>query len=73
MTTYASGAWIQIAKSGVIKPQRIESKTVNEFMDLALLGMKWQRGVTEYAGFHTMTIDEYMDSLTFLKEDCIFI
>ncbi|HDR7338781.1 TPA: phage tail spike protein [Bacillus cereus] len=68
ITTYASGAWIQIAKSGIIKPQRIESKTVNEFMDLALLGMKWQRGVTEYAGFHTMTIDEYMDPLTFLKK-----
>ncbi|OTW96128.1 phage tail spike protein [Bacillus thuringiensis] len=66
--TYASGAWIQIAKSGIIKPQRIESKTVNEFIDLALLGMKWQRGVTEYAGFHTMTIDEYMDPLTFLKK-----
>ncbi|WP_306007416.1 phage tail spike protein [Bacillus sp. MMSF_3353] len=68
ITTYASGAWIQIAKSGIIKPQRIESKTVNEFMDLALLGMKWQRGITEYAGFHTMTIDEYIDPLTFLKK-----
>ncbi|KMP17986.1 peptidase S74 [Bacillus cereus] len=68
ITTYASGAWIQIAKSGIIKPQRIESKTVNEFIDLALLGMKWQRGITEYAGFHTMTIDEYMDPLTFLKK-----
>ncbi|PEF69744.1 peptidase S74 [Bacillus sp. AFS051223] len=68
ITTYASGAWIQIAKSGIIRPQRIESKTVNEFMDLALLGMKWQRGITEYAGFHTMTIDEYIDPLTFLKK-----
>ncbi|MGE6847722.1 phage tail spike protein [Bacillus tropicus] len=68
ITTYASGAWIQIAKSGIIKPQRIESKTVSEFMDLALLGMKWQRGITEYAGFHTMTIDEYIDPLTFLKK-----
>ncbi|MDA1544120.1 phage tail spike protein [Bacillus cereus group sp. TH253LC] len=68
ITTYASGAWIQIAKSGIIKPQRIDSKTVNEFMDLALLGMKWQRGITEYAGFHTMTIDEYIDPLTFLKK-----
>ncbi|MBG0962225.1 phage tail spike protein [Bacillus sp. SRB1LM] len=67
ITTYASGAWIQIAKSGIIKPQRIGSKTVNEFIDLALLGMKWQRGITEYAGFHTMTIDEYIDPLTFLK------
>ncbi|MGG0704847.1 phage tail spike protein [Bacillus paramobilis] len=68
ITTYASGAWIQIAKSGIIKPQRVESKTVNEFIDLALLGMKWQRGITEYAGFHTMTIDEYIDPLTFLKK-----
>ncbi|EJR18728.1 MULTISPECIES: phage tail spike protein [Bacillus] len=68
ITTYASGAWIQIAKSGIIKPQRIESKTVNEFIDMALIGMKWERGITEYAGFHTMTIDEFMDPLTFLKK-----
>ncbi|MGQ3740939.1 phage tail spike protein, partial [Bacillus sp. Fil] len=38
ITTYASGAWVQIAKSGIINPQRIESKTVNEFIDMALLG-----------------------------------
>ncbi|MFF2339185.1 phage tail spike protein [Bacillus mycoides] len=68
ITTYASGAWVQIAKSGIINPQRIESKTVNEFIDMALLGMKWQRGNTEYAGFHTMTIDEFIDPLTFLKK-----
>ncbi|QWH60209.1 hypothetical protein EXW39_08500 [Bacillus mycoides] len=68
ITTYASGAWVQIAKSGIINPQRIESKTVNEFIDMALLGMKWKRGNTEYAGFHTMTIDEFIDPLTFLKK-----
>ncbi|MDA1597839.1 peptidase S74 [Bacillus cereus group sp. TH217LC] len=68
ITTYASGAWVQIAKSGVIKPQRIESKTVNEFIDMALIGMKWERGQTDYAGFHTMTIDEFLDPLTFLKK-----
>ncbi|MGG5736727.1 phage tail spike protein [Bacillus cereus group sp. IBL03679] len=68
ITAYASGAWIQIAKSGIINPQRIESKTVNEFIDMALLGMKWKRGNTEYAGFHTMTIDEFIDPLTFLKK-----
>ncbi|MBH0355087.1 phage tail spike protein, partial [Bacillus thuringiensis] len=68
ITTYASGAWVQIAKSGIIKPQRIEGKTVNEFMDMALVGMKWKRGKTDYAGFHTMTIDEFMDPLTFLKK-----
>ncbi|MBU0453272.1 hypothetical protein KN035_33185, partial [Bacillus thuringiensis] len=64
----ASGAWVQIAKSGIIKPQRIEGKTVNEFIDMALVGMKWKRGKTDYAGFHTMTIDEFMDPLTFLKK-----
>ncbi|MDZ4452812.1 peptidase S74 [Bacillus cereus] len=68
ITTYASGAWVQIAKSGIIKPQRIESKTVNEFIDMALEGMKWKRGKTEYSTFHTMTIDEFIDPLTFLKK-----
>ncbi|MBK5433408.1 phage tail spike protein [Bacillus sp. TH25] len=68
VTVHASGAWIQIAKDGFINPQRIESKTVNEFIDMALLGMKWKRGITEYAGFHTMTIDEFIDPLTFLKK-----
>ncbi|HDR5267521.1 hypothetical protein E8M24_29870 [Bacillus thuringiensis] len=68
ITTYASGAWVQIAKSGIIKPQRIEGKTVNEYIDMALVGMKWKRGKTDYAGFHTMTIDEFIDPLTFLKK-----
>ncbi|MEW4069389.1 MULTISPECIES: phage tail spike protein [Bacillus] len=68
ITTYASGAWVQIAKSGIIKPQRIEGKTVNEYIDMALVGMKWKRGKTDYTGFHTMTIDEFMDPLTFLKK-----
>ncbi|HEF1856010.1 TPA: phage tail protein, partial [Bacillus cereus] len=68
ITTYASGAWVQIAKSGIIKPQRIEGKTVNECIDMALVGMKWKRGKTDYAGFHTMTIDEFTDPLTFLKQ-----
>ncbi len=64
---YASGEWILLAKSGIIKPQKIESKTVNEFIDMALVGTKWKRGKTEYTGFHTMTIDEFMDPLAFLK------
>ncbi|MGH1274005.1 phage tail spike protein [Bacillus cereus] len=68
VTIHASGAWIQISKSGIIKPQRIESKTVNEFIDIALEGMKWKRGKTEYSTFHTMTIDEFIDPLTFLKK-----
>ncbi|EOO19969.1 phage tail spike protein [Bacillus cereus] len=68
ITVHASGAWSQIAKDGYIMPQRIESKTVNELIDMALIGMKWKRGVTEYAGFHTITIDEIIDPLTFLKK-----
>ncbi|WP_394852802.1 phage tail spike protein [Bacillus cereus] len=68
LTVRASGAWIQIAKDGYIMPQRIEGKTVNQFMDMALAGMKWKRGKTEYAGFHTMTIDTIIDPLTFLKK-----
>lgn len=68
LTVHASGAWIQIAKDGYIMPQRIEGKTVNQFMDMALVSTKWKRGRTEYAGFHTMTIDTIIDPLTFLKK-----
>ncbi|HDX9636382.1 TPA: phage tail spike protein [Bacillus thuringiensis] len=68
LTVRASGAWVQIAKDGYIMPQRIEGKTVNQIMDMALAGMKWKRGKTEYAGFHTMTIDTIIDPLTFLKK-----
>ena len=68
VTTYASGEWILLAKAGIIKPQRIEGKTINEFIDMALAGTKWKRGRTEYAGFHTMTIDEFIDPLKFLKD-----
>ncbi|MBD8076492.1 phage tail spike protein [Bacillus thuringiensis] len=68
VTVHASGAWVQIAKDSYIMPQRIEGKTVNQFMDMALVGTKWKRGKTEYAGFHTMTIDTIIDPLTFLKK-----
>ncbi|MDZ5608556.1 phage tail spike protein, partial [Bacillus pseudomycoides] len=68
VTVYASGEWILLAKAGIIKPQRIEGKTVNEFIDMALAGTKWKRGRTEYAGFHTMTIAEFIDPLKFLKD-----
>ncbi|HDR4948117.1 TPA: phage tail protein [Bacillus cereus] len=66
--TYASGAWINLAKDDYIRPQKIEGKTVNEFMDIALIGTKWKRGKTEYAGFYSMTIDEFIDPLSFLKK-----
>ncbi|OPD55052.1 phage tail spike protein [Bacillus thuringiensis] len=68
LTVHSSGAWVQIAKDGIIKPQRIESETVNTFIDIALAGSKWQRGITDYSSFHTMTIDEFIDPLTFLKK-----
>ncbi|HDR3890337.1 TPA: phage tail protein [Bacillus cereus] len=68
MIAYASGEWVQLAKAGIINPQKIEGKTVNEFIDMALVGTKWKRGKTEYAGFHTMTIDEFIDPLKFLKD-----
>ncbi|WMS84436.1 phage tail spike protein [Bacillus wiedmannii] len=68
LTVYASGEWVLLKKEGIIKPQKIQSKTVNEFIDMALVGTKWRRGITEYAGFHTMSIDEFIDPLKFLKD-----
>ncbi|KOS25486.1 hypothetical protein ADK18_18185 [Bacillus anthracis] len=44
VTAYASGEWIQIAKEGIITPQKLEGKTVIEMIDIALAGTKWQKG-----------------------------
>ncbi|HDR7611407.1 TPA: phage tail protein [Bacillus mycoides] len=66
--TYASGEWIQLAKAGIIPPQILEGKTVIEMVDIALAGTKWEKGNLEYAGFHSMTIDEFIDPLSFLKK-----
>ncbi|WP_237981748.1 phage tail spike protein [Bacillus thuringiensis] len=66
--TYASGEWIQLAKAGIIPPQRFESKTAHELTSVALVGTKYEIGNIEYSGFRTMIIDEFIDPLTFLKK-----
>ncbi|MCH4566030.1 phage tail spike protein [Bacillus sp. ES1-5] len=66
--TYASGEWIQLAKAGIIPPQRFESKTAHELTSVALVGTKYEIGNIEYSGFRTMTIDEFIDPLAFLKK-----
>ncbi|MDK7537872.1 phage tail protein [Bacillus paranthracis] len=68
VTAYASGEWIQLAKAGIIPPQKLEGKTVIEMMDIALAGTKWKKGNLEYASFRSMTIDEFIDPLSFLKK-----
>lgn len=68
VNTYASGEWIQLAKAGIIPPQKLEGKTVMEMVDIALAGTKWQKGNLEYASFRSMTIDEFIDPLSFLKK-----
>ncbi|MED0939613.1 phage tail spike protein [Bacillus mobilis] len=68
VTAYASGEWIQLAKAGIIPPQKLEGKTVIEMVDIALAGTKWQKGNLEYASFRSMTIDEFIDPLSFLKK-----
>ncbi|WP_353050919.1 phage tail spike protein [Bacillus mycoides] len=68
VTAYASGEWVQLAKAGYIPPRKLEGKTINEFMDIALVGTKWKRGRTEYSSFRSMTIDEFIDPLSLLKK-----
>ncbi|WP_242475785.1 phage tail spike protein, partial [Bacillus cereus group sp. N6] len=68
VTAYASGEWIQLAKAGIIPPQKLEGKTVMEMVDIALAGTKWQKGNVEYASFRSITIDEFIDPLSFLKK-----
>lgn len=68
LTVYASAEWVLLKKAGVIKPQRFESKTARELTSIALAGTKYEIGFIEYSGFHTMTIDEFIDPLKFLKD-----
>lgn len=68
LTTYASGEWILLGKANYINPQKFEGKTVAEFVDISLLGTKWKKGNIPYESFRSMTIDEFIDPLSFLKK-----
>lgn len=68
LMVYASGEWIQLAKSGIIEPQKIESKTLKQCMEIALKGTKWTIGKTEHDGAHSMVIEEFTDPLDLLKK-----
>ncbi|ABY44587.1 phage tail spike protein [Bacillus mycoides] len=68
LMVYASGEWIQLAKAGIIEPQKIESKTLKQCMEIALKGTKWTIGKTEHDGAHSMVIEEFTDPLDLLKK-----
>ncbi|WHY27625.1 phage tail spike protein [Bacillus wiedmannii] len=68
LMVYASGEWIQLAKAEIIEPQKIESKTLKQCMEIALKGTKWGIGKTEHDGSHSMTIDEFTNPLDLLKK-----
>ncbi|MDF9511274.1 phage tail spike protein [Bacillus paranthracis] len=68
LMVYASGEWIQLAKAGIIEPQKIESKTLKQCMEIALKGMKWKIGKAEHDGAHSMVIEEFTDPLNLLKK-----
>ncbi|MBJ8026072.1 phage tail spike protein, partial [Bacillus cereus] len=68
LTTYASGEWILLGKANYIDPQRFEAKTVAEYVDIALKGTKWKKGNISYESFRSMTVDEFIDPLSFLKK-----
>ncbi len=68
LTTYASGEWILLGKANYIDPQKFEGKTAAEYVDIALLGTKWKKGNIPYESFRSMTIDEFIDPLSFLKK-----
>ncbi|MEB9800743.1 phage tail spike protein, partial [Bacillus cereus] len=39
-----------------------------EYVDIALKGTKWKKGNISYKGFRSMTVDEFIDPLSFLKK-----
>ncbi|HDR7566316.1 TPA: phage tail protein [Bacillus mycoides] len=67
ITVRAVGAWVSLRGANFIRPQRIESQTAHEFLNLALAGTKFEVGRIDYKSFYTMTIDTFIDPLDFLK------
>ncbi|HDR3459155.1 phage tail spike protein, partial [Bacillus cereus] len=55
-------------KANYIDPQKFEAKTVGEYVDIALKGTKWKKGNISYESFRSMTVDEFIDPLSFLKK-----
>ncbi|MEC2781619.1 phage tail spike protein, partial [Bacillus cereus] len=57
-----------LGKANYIDPQKFEAKTVGEYVDIALKGTKWKKGNISYESFRSMTVDEFIDPLSFLKK-----
>ncbi|THE09953.1 hypothetical protein E1I69_20515 [Bacillus timonensis] len=54
--------------SKIIEPITLQGATINTAADEFLMGTKWKRGITEFAGSRTVHIKEYMSCLKSLHQ-----
>ena len=64
---YTSASYIELKKSKVIKPQKLEGYTAAQHADFALAGTEWEVGRVDYAGIRTITIESHTNPYAYLK------
>lgn len=65
---YTIGSFTELAKQKIIEPITRSGDTVNTALDWALTDTEWQRGITEFSGSRSITIDEVSNALDVLKK-----
>lgn len=65
---YTSASFVEIKKQKIIEPVTLEGQTINTAGDFVLSGTCWQVGITEYTGTRKVVFEEYIDSLSALKQ-----
>jgi phage minor structural protein len=65
---YAESEHVELRTKKIIEPTELTGATINTALDFVLLGTRWKRGITEFAGSKTIKTAEYTTALAFLHK-----
>jgi phage minor structural protein len=65
---YAESEHMELRTKKIIEPTELTGATINTALDFVLLGTRWKRGITEFAGSKTIKTAEYTTALAFLHK-----
>lgn len=64
---FCSASFLDLKKSKVIAPHRTTAESAERHTELALSGTEWKVGNIAYKGVRTLTFENYLNPLTYLK------
>ncbi|WP_051989381.1 phage tail spike protein [Halobacillus sp. BAB-2008] len=68
LIVYTSASYVELKKQKVIDPQSTGAMTVEQHVTAAVGGTKWQVGRIDFNGVRTITFEEHVNPLTYLRE-----